>query len=117
MMKGGIEIPVHTDAPSIYNPIHDDDILAFVPKLLESASVPAPIVNLGGDDRVSVEEWCTYMGSLTGFEPKFAPTEKTLESVSVDTTKMHELVGHTSVHWRDGLRRMIEARHPELLKK
>jgi hypothetical protein len=79
--------------------------------------VPAPIVNLGGDDRVSVEEWCTYMGALTGFEPKFAPTEKTLESVSTDNTKRNELLGPTTVHWKDGLRRMIEARHPELLEK
>jgi nucleoside-diphosphate-sugar epimerase len=117
MMKGGIEIPVHSDAPTIYNPIHDDDILAFVPKLLDLAAVPVPIVNLGGDDTVSVEEWCTYIGALTGFEPKFAPTEKTLESVSTDNTKRHELLGPTTVLWKDGLRRMIEARHPELLKK
>jgi hypothetical protein len=27
---------------------------------------------------------------------------------------MHEVLGHTNVHWRDGFRRMIEARHPEL---
>jgi nucleoside-diphosphate-sugar epimerase len=117
MMKGGIEIPVHTDAPTIYNPIHDDDILAFVPKLLDLAAVPVPIVNLGGDDTVSVEGWCAYIGELTGFEPTFRPTDKTLESVSTDNTKRQELLGPTSVHWKDGLRRMIQARHPELLKK
>jgi hypothetical protein len=27
---------------------------------------------------------------------------------------MHEVLGRTKVHWRDGFRRMIEARHPEL---
>jgi nucleoside-diphosphate-sugar epimerase len=117
MMKGGVEIPVHTDAPTIYNPIHDDDILAFVPKLLDLAAVPVPIVNLGGDDTVSVEDWCAYIGDLTGFEPTFRPTDKTLESVSTDNTKRQELLGPTSVHWKDGLRRMIQARHPELLKK
>jgi UDP-glucuronate 4-epimerase len=29
---------------------------------------------------------------------------------------MHEVLGRTKVHWRDGFRRMIEARHPELLR-
>jgi UDP-glucuronate 4-epimerase len=35
--------------------------------------------------------------------------------VQVDLGRMHELVGSTSVGWKDGLRRMVEARHPELL--
>ena len=29
---------------------------------------------------------------------------------------MHELVGHTSVDWRDGIRRLVAAQHPELLR-
>ncbi len=29
---------------------------------------------------------------------------------------MHEVLGHTRVHWQDGFRRMIEARHPERLQ-
>jgi hypothetical protein len=27
---------------------------------------------------------------------------------------MHEVLGRTTVPWREGFRRMIEARHPEL---
>jgi hypothetical protein len=30
---------------------------------------------------------------------------------------MHKVLGRTKVPWRDGLRRMIEARHPELLRR
>jgi UDP-glucuronate 4-epimerase len=116
MMKGGIDIPVHTDAPTIYNPIHDDDILASVPKLLSVASVPATVVNWGGDDAVSIEEWCTYLGSLTGLEARFEPTVHTIDSVSVDLTKKHELIGGTAVPWREGMARMVASRHPELLE-
>jgi hypothetical protein len=29
---------------------------------------------------------------------------------------MHERVGRTEVAWKDGIRRMVEARNPELLK-
>ena len=32
-----------------------------------------------------------------------------------DTTRMSELIGNTMVPWREGMRRMVESRHPELL--
>ncbi len=31
MMLNGSDIPVHRDAPSVYHPIHQDDIVAMVP--------------------------------------------------------------------------------------
>jgi hypothetical protein len=34
-----------------------------------------------------------------------------------DVTRMHEVLGRTKVPWREGFRRMIEARHPELALK
>lgn len=116
MLLAGQPVPVHTDAPSIYNPIHDDDIFGQVPKMLDAASVPATIVNWGGNDSVSIEEWCAYLGELTGLDGKTVETDQTLESVAIDTTRMHELVGATTVDWRDGFRRMVESTHPELLK-
>ena len=39
--KNGVDIPVHSDAPSVYTPIHEDDIIATFSALLEHASVPA----------------------------------------------------------------------------
>ena len=53
--------------------------------------------------------------SSPGCRPTFAPTEDTIDSVQIDLTRMHELVGTTTVDWRDGMRRMVGARHPELL--
>jgi hypothetical protein len=116
MMINGSDIPVHVDAPSTYHPIHDDDILATVPGLLGAASTPATVVNWGGSEPASIEEWCGYLGELTGLTPSFAPTDETIDSVQIDLTRMHEHLGPTSVGWRDGLRRMVEARHPELLE-
>ncbi len=117
MMINGSEIPVHTDAPSVYHPLHQDDIIAMVPGLLGAATTPATTVNWGGDDGVSIEEWCGYFAELTGLPARFAPTDHTIDSVQIDLTRMHELVGTTTVGWRDGLRRMVEARHPELLSR
>jgi len=35
--------------------------------------------------------------------------------VCLDLTKMHELVGHTTVPWREGFRRMVAAQRRDLL--
>jgi UDP-glucuronate 4-epimerase len=113
MMLNGSAVPVHIDAPSVYHPIHQDDILAMVPKLLGVAAVPATTVNWGGSEAVSIEEWCAYLAELTGIEASFEPTPNTIDSVQIDTTRMHELVGRTTVHWKDGMRRMVQSLHPD----
>jgi nucleoside-diphosphate-sugar epimerase len=116
MMLSGNAIPVHVDAPSVYHPLHADDILAMVPRLLNVASVPATTVNWGGSEAVSIEEWCTYLAELTGIEATFEPTSHTIDSVQIDTTRMHELVGETTVPWREGMKRMAKALHPDKVK-
>jgi nucleoside-diphosphate-sugar epimerase len=115
MMINGTDIPVHLDAPSVYHPLHEDDIIAMVPGLIRAAGTPATTVNWGGDQAVSVEEWCGYLSELTGVPARFAPTRDTIDSVQIDLSRMHKLVGTTSVHWQDGMRRMVASRHPELL--
>jgi len=115
MMINGSAIPVHVDAPSVYHPLHERDILRMLPAFLESASVPATIVNWGGDTPVSIEEWCCYLSELTGLEARFEPTSHTIDSVQLDLTRMHELAGPTLVDWKDGMRQMVAARHSELL--
>ncbi len=81
-----------------------------------NADVPASIINWGGSESTSIEEWCSYLGELTGLETRFRPSEETLRSVRLDPSRMHERVGRTKVDWEDGIRRMLEARDPELLK-
>jgi UDP-glucuronate 4-epimerase len=113
-MLSGIPIMVHTDRPSLYNPIHEDDIVEQVPKLLSVASVPAITLNWAGREAVSIEEWCSYLADLVGAEPQFSYTDQTLQSVTTDNTLMHELIGEAKVPWRDGMRRMAATRHPEI---
>jgi len=115
MMKAGTPIPVHSDGPNVYNPIHEDDYIAQLPRLLEIADVPATVINWGGSEAASIEEWCNHIGALTGLTPQFRRTEDTLRSLPLDPCRMNELVGETKVPWRDGIRRMIEAHAPELL--
>jgi UDP-glucuronate 4-epimerase len=113
MTLAGIPIPVPPGAPARYNPIHEDDIIATLPKLLEAASVPAPTINWCGEQTVSLQEWCTYVGSLVGRAPVFEESAQALRGNPTDVTRMLELVGGTTVDWQDGLRRMVSKFHPE----
>ncbi len=115
-MLAGVPIPVPPGGPARYNPIHEDDVIATLPKLLEAASVPATTVNWCGEQTVSLQEWCTYIGSLIGREPVFELSEQALRGGPTDVTLMRELVGGTTVDWRDGIRRMVSAFHPELVQ-
>lgn len=112
----GDPVYVHTDAPSVYTPIHIDDMVRTIPALLASASVPANIVNWGGSEAVSIEEWSTYVGELVGRPARFEHTDMTMSSVVADTTKLQSLVDGdiSSVPWRDGIRRLVAGLHPEL---
>jgi UDP-glucuronate 4-epimerase len=113
-IEAGQPIAVTPDGPHLYNPIHDDDIAALLPKLVAVASVPATIVNWGGSEAVALEEWCALLGELVGREPRFEVAPFAIPSACIDPTRMHERVGATRVGWRDGMRRMVAARHPEM---
>ena len=116
MILNGIPIPVPPGEAARYNPIHQDDIIATIPKLLEVASVPAATVNWAGDQIVSIQEWCAYLGTLIGREPVFDVSAQALRGNPVDVSRLHELIGAGStVDWQDGLRRMAAKFHPELV--
>ena len=110
MIEAGQPVPVHPDRPNRFNPIHEDDIIRMIPALLGAASVPATIVNWGGVQAVDLEEWCEFLGGIVGQDATFVETDATIGGVTIDTTKMVELVGATEVSWRDGLARMVAAR-------
>ncbi|MFI5041086.1 MAG: NAD-dependent epimerase/dehydratase family protein, partial [Acidimicrobiales bacterium] len=115
MILAGLEIPVPPGRPARYNPIHEDDLVAQIPALLEIASVPATTVNWAGAATVSIQEWCAYLGTLVGREPSFVADPRAIPEVPCDLTRMTALVGTADVDWRVGLRRLVAARHPELL--
>ncbi|MDA0370343.1 MAG: NAD(P)-dependent oxidoreductase [Actinomycetota bacterium] len=116
MMERDIPVPVHVDQPTSYTPIHADDIARSMPYLLSYASTPAEIVNWGGDQIVSIEDWCEEMGRLTGLTPTFNPTTATIAAIIPDLSKLHDRGFNTTVDWREGIRRQIVANRPELLK-
>lgn len=104
--------------PCTYSPIYEDDINVQVSALLEAATVPATIVNWGGDEVVSVQEWTAYAAELMGVPNvlEVAPVEGTLRGSVADPTRRAAITGPCTVDWREGIRRTIAARHPHLLR-
>jgi nucleoside-diphosphate-sugar epimerase len=99
--------------PCMYMPIHQDDINEQTAAMLDAASVPATIVNWGGDEPVSVQEWVAYMGELAGVTPELIvqPLPGTHIGSVASTARRHAITGPCTVGWKDGLRRTYEARH------
>jgi nucleoside-diphosphate-sugar epimerase len=98
--------------PAMYSPIHEDDIAAQAGALLAAASVPATVLNWAGDEAVSAQEWCAYMGRLTGRDVRVVVREVSggIRGVIVDTSHRLALTGPCQVNWRDGVRRMVDER-------
>ena len=115
MMEHKMPIPVHTNQPTNYAPIHSDDLIRSIPYLLSLASVPATIVNWGGDEVAGIEDWCDEMGRLTGLTPTYAPTDETIAAIIPDLEKLHSTGFRTQITWREGMRRQIQAMRPDLL--
>ena len=98
--------------PCPYSPIFQDDINEQIEPLLAAASVPATIVNWGGDEVVSAQEWSAYLGELTGLPAEVVVTEYpgSHRGMISDPTKRLSLTGPCRVGWREGLRRVVESR-------
>jgi nucleoside-diphosphate-sugar epimerase len=105
-------LPVTTRwAPCPYQPIHEDDINAQVEGLLAAATTPATIMNWAGDEVVSAQEWCAYMGELLGVDPvvNVVETPGTLRGSIADVTKRLAATGPCQVPWKVGMARAVEA--------
>jgi nucleoside-diphosphate-sugar epimerase len=93
---------------NIGSPISGVDIAAQAHKLLEVATVPARIVNWGGDDPVTDQEMGEFVAELTGVTASFVESPISFDSFWSDNTRREQLIGKCSVHWKDGARNTFE---------
>ena len=113
LMVQGKEVPLHPDKPNYFNPIYEDDYVEFGIKALTLGQSPPLVVNWAGSETVTAEEYCEYMAGLLGIEARFRYTDEAYTPLWPDVTFMHQVLGRTKVHWKDGMRRMIQARYPD----
>jgi nucleoside-diphosphate-sugar epimerase len=96
------------ELPVVRSPISHDDMALQVPALLDAASVPATIVNWGGDEAVSKQQWCTLLGGLIDRPVVFDPNG-TEPSAAMDPRKRLAITGPCTVPWDEGMRLLTGA--------
>lgn len=106
-LLAGEPIVVHPDRPNTFSLLHIDDLVDLLPRVVALADVPPPVVNLGGSEAVSIEEWVAELGRLVGVTPRLVESPHALRAIPVDVRRMHELVGAGSIGWRAGLARIV----------
>jgi len=99
--------------PNPHTPIHTDDLCDQLEALLGVANVPATIVNWGGDEPVTVQEWCAYAAELAGTEAlvRVQPVAGASRGGGTDPTRRRSITGPCRVPFREGFCGVFEARH------
>lgn len=113
-IMAGREVVLRAD-PNPHMPIHVDDVCQQVEALLQAASVPATIVNWGGDEEVSAQQWCDMVAQWSGKPAniRYQPVAGSSVGNLADTSKRRAITGPCTVKFVDGWRRLFEQRYPE----
>jgi nucleoside-diphosphate-sugar epimerase len=117
MLAEGRPVETRWD-PYPFSPIHASDIEWMLEPLLAAASVPATIVNWGGDEVVAVQEWCAQAGALLGADAQVAVRRAELDSrgMIADSTKRKAITGPCRMPWKQGFQRELAALYPERVR-
>lgn len=115
-MLAGAPIPVPLEGQNWCSLLYTDDLVDQVPHLWRAASVPATVVNWGGDESVGVTDCVRHIEALTGVPAKLVPSEVTRETYQFDPTLRRAITGPCRVSWRDGIERTLRALHPAHLR-
>jgi UDP-glucuronate 4-epimerase len=111
----GQPIEVHEDWAMMGSPIHEDDLVASIGPFLEAGTIGGTVINWAGDEAISSVELVNYIGELIGRTPTFVEVRTASAYPRVtDNTRRVEAYGKCQIAWRDGVRRMLAERHPEL---
>ncbi|MCA2206885.1 NAD-dependent epimerase/dehydratase family protein [Nocardia rosealba] len=111
-MLAGEPIPVPLEGQNWCSLLYTDDLVAQVPALWDAASVPARVVNWGGDESVGITDCVRYLEELSGIEAKLVPSEITRETYQFDPETRRSITGPCTVDWREGIRRTLAAHYP-----
>ncbi|EHJ62428.1 NAD-dependent epimerase/dehydratase family protein [Novosphingobium pentaromativorans] len=112
MIMAGKEVPARWD-PMPHLPIHTDDLCGQLEAMLNAASSPATIVNWGGDEIVTQQEWCAMVGKWSGMDVKIVtnPVPNTTRTGGSDQTRRRAITGPSRVKFADAFRALFEKRY------
>jgi len=104
----GLPVSVYPGVRNVHTPMYEDDYVEKTIAAAGIAKVGGEIVNLGGTDVVTTQDYCRMAGELLGKEPIFVENSSAWP-IWADTTKMERLLGPCKVSVREGVRRVVES--------
>ncbi len=108
----GEPVSVYPGVRNVHTPLFEDDYVEKTIAALGIARTPAEIINIGGTEPVTTQEYCRMAGELLGREPVFVENSKAWP-IWADTTRMVRLLGPNRISMREGVRRVVEAGQKE----
>jgi nucleoside-diphosphate-sugar epimerase len=104
----GIPVSIYPGVRNVHTPLFEDDYVEKTIAAVGIAKAPAEIINVGGSEAVTTQEYCEMAGEILGKMPKYVENSSAWP-IWADTTKMAKLLGPSRVSMREGVRRVIEA--------
>ena len=112
----GEPVSVYPGVRNVHTPLYEDDYVEKTIAAVGIAKVGAEIINVGGTEAVTTQEYCEMAGELLGKKPIFVENSKAWP-IWADTTKMVKLLGPNKVSVREGVRRSVEASQTQRVSK
>jgi UDP-glucuronate 4-epimerase len=109
----GEPVSVYPGVRNVHTPLFEDDYVAKTIAAVAIAKSPAEIINVGGTEAVTTQEYCEMAGEVLGKKPIFVENSRAWP-IWADTTKMVKLLGPNKVTVREGVRRVIESARERL---
>lgn len=109
----GEPVSVYPGVRNVHTPLYEDDYVEKTIAAAGIAKVGAEVINVGGSEAVTTQEYCEMAGEMLGKKPVFIENGKSWP-IWADTTKMERLLGRSKVGVREGVRRVLESAHLRL---
>lgn len=104
----GQPVSVYPGVRNVHTPLYEDDYVEKTIAAAGIAKIGTEIVNVGGSESCTTQEYCIMAGEILGKEPIFAENGRSWP-IWADTTKMEKLMGPSKVSVREGVRRVLES--------
>ena len=104
----GEPVSVYPGVENWHTPLYEDDYVEKTIAAARIARVGAEVINVGGSEVVTTQDYCRMAGEMVGREPIFVENGKSWP-IWADTTRMEKLLGPSKVSVREGVRRVIES--------
>ena len=104
----GEPVSVYPGVKNWHTPLYEDDYVEKTIACAGIAKVGCEIINVGGSESITTQDYCRIAGEMVGKEPIFVENGKSWP-IWADTSKMEKLLGPSKVSVREGIRRIIES--------